>query len=81
VGVFMRAKYLCMLAFWIGMFIATMEILQIVGSRYLDSHIPGVPRVGTGLGFFFFPATLGGEGSGPSSVNLSVSETSCTLQY
>lgn len=79
-GDFMSAKYLYVLAFWIGMLIPTREFLQVVGSRYLDSHVPSVPRVRAGLGGFF-PVMLAGEGSFPSSVSLSVSKTSCTLQY
>lgn len=45
---FMSAKYLYILAFEIGMFIPTGEILQVVGSRYLPSQIPSVSRVMTG---------------------------------
>lgn len=81
VGDFMSAKCLYMLTSWIGMFIPTWEFLQVVGSRYMDSHVLSVPRVRTGFGVFFFLVMLAGEGSDPSPINLSVSKTSCTLQY
>lgn len=59
----MSAKYLYMLAFWIGMFTSTREFLQVVRSRYLDSS---APRVRIGFGVFFFPVMLAGKGSGSS---------------
>lgn len=54
VGDFMTAKCFYMLAFWIGLFIPTGEFLPVMGSRYLDSHTPDVPRVRTGFEVFFF---------------------------
>lgn len=51
---FMTAKHFYMLAFWIGLFIPTRAFLQVVGSRYFDSHTPDVPRVRTGFKVFFF---------------------------
>lgn len=74
VGDFTSAKYLYMLSFWTAMFIPTTEFLQTVGSRYLDSYTPDVPRVRTGFGLFFFSVKLARETSGPSSLILSVSK-------
>lgn len=79
VGDFMSAKYLNMLLFWTKMLISTTEFLHAVGSRYLDSYTPDVPRVRKGFGIFFFPVKLAGERSGPRSLITSESKTSHAL--